>query len=221
MSESTIPFEGQTMTEAPPVPADEVNTSGNRTKMLALVGVAVLLVMAVLAYLLVFSGGSDDADAVTPTTPRAVAPVEQPAAPATDTTRRTKLTGKTFGRDPFKALIVEAVDVEPTAGDTTTTGGSATGSGTSDTTGSTGGTSTTTTTTVPNETKAHTFKVLDVAPDSSRISVRVDGDVYRNLKAGEVFATYFKVVLISGTVNSFQFGDDKFNVVGTKKLTIA
>jgi hypothetical protein len=36
-----------------------------------------------------------------------------------------------------------------------------------------------------------------------------------------VFATYFKVRLISGQVNSFQYGDEKFNVSGKVKLTIA
>ncbi len=60
-----------------------------------------------------------------------------------------------------------------------------------------------------------------VAPDNSSISVKVDGKTYNNLHAGEVFATYFKVVLISGTTNAFQYGEEKFNVLGTKRLTIA
>jgi hypothetical protein len=36
-----------------------------------------------------------------------------------------------------------------------------------------------------------------------------------------VFADYFKVVLIGGQVNSFQYGEEKFNVLGNKRLTIA
>ena len=57
--------------------------------------------------------------------------------------------------------------------------------------------------------------------DQSRVTVRVDGKTYSGLKAGEVFASYFKVVVIGGKVNGFQFGDEKFSVFGTKKLHIA
>ena len=39
--------------------------------------------------------------------------------------------------------------------------------------------------------------------------------------AGVILWLGTKVVLISGQVNSFQYGDEKFNVIGTKKLTIA
>ena len=83
----------------------------------------------------------------------------------------------------------------------------------------TGGTTTTTVT--PTVTSAHTFRVVGVSSDGSRITVRVDGKSYSGLKAGEVFATYFKVVVIGGKVNGFQFGDEKFSVFGTKKLHIA
>ena len=51
--------------------------------------------------------------------------------------------------------------------------------------------------------------------------MRVDGKSYSGLKAGDVFATYFKVVVVGGKVNGFQFGDEKFSVFGTKKLYIA
>jgi hypothetical protein len=73
----------------------------------------------------------------------------------------------------------------------------------------------------PAETASHSFRVVSVAPNNSAVDVKVDGKVYRNLHAGEVFATYFKVVLISGTTNAFQYGEEKFNVLGTKRLTIA
>jgi len=225
MSEPTIPFQGQTavMDRPGPVPglADDpaLGGGGSRTKLLALGGVAAVLVLALVAYLFLFSGGEEVAEEGTPT-PKPAAPAAGPepdAAPAA----APKLTNKNFGKDPFKPLIVEpAAAVAPAA---------PTGSvpaGTTDssvlpgaTTGSTG--STTPETSTPAESTAHTFKVVDVAPDNSRISVRVDGKVYRNLKAGDVFATYFKVRLISGQVNSFQYGDEKFNVSGKVKLTIA
>ena len=49
----------------------------------------------------------------------------------------------------------------------------------------------------------------------------MDGKRYANLRAGEVFASFFKVRLISGTSNSFQYGEERFNVLGNKRLTIA
>ena len=73
----------------------------------------------------------------------------------------------------------------------------------------------------PVVTADHTFRVVGVSSDQTRITVRVDGKSYSGLKAGEVFATYFKVVVIGGKVNGFQFGDEKFSVFGTKKLSIA
>jgi hypothetical protein len=137
-----------------------------------------------------------------------------------------KINAKSFGRDPFKALIA----------DDTTSAGSVTGDSPVDTTGTAGSTATsagstsatsapTVTTpaagTTPVVTANHTFRVVGVSSDQTRITVRVDGKSYSGLKAGDVFATYFKVVVIGGKVNGFQFGDEKFSVFGTKKLSIA
>ncbi|HET9945867.1 MAG TPA: hypothetical protein VFR56_09455 [Actinomycetes bacterium] len=229
MSESTIPFQGQTAVLDRPLndlgePVEEPG-GGNRNKLLALGGLAGVLVLAVLAYFLFFAGGEEPVadDGPAAVVPKAAAPEQPAAAPA----KTKKLTGKTFGRDPFKALIVEPVEVVSNPVGTTTDPSTTGSTGTTGTTAPTGNTSgsttggTTTTTTTPTASTAHSFRVVEVAPDNSRITVKVDGQVYRNLKAGEVFAKFFKVVLISGSVNAFQYGDDKFNVVGTKKLTIA
>lgn len=226
MSESTIPFQGSTAVMDRPAPdlgPEPEGTGGNRTKLLALGGAVALLVVALVAYLLVFSGGDEPLEeGVPPVTPSSSGAGADPAPePATNTLP--KLSNKNFGKDPFKALIVEpAAAVAPVAADPIGTTPGTTGTvlpgattGSTDTGGSAPSTST------PAESTSHTFKVVDVAPDNSRISVRVDGKVYRNLKAGEVFATYFKVRLISGQVNSFQYGDEKFNVSGKVKLTIA
>ena len=218
MSESTIPFQGggTALLErpAPDFGPEPEGGSGNRTKLLALGGVAAVLVLGLVAYFLVFAGGDEAADQGPVIKPRSSAPVA-PAEPAAEPVIKQRLSAKTFGRDPFKALITEpeaSVDTATaTEGTTSTTGGTSTG---------TSGT-TAPETTIPTESASHSFKVVEVAPDNSTITVKVDGDVYRNLKAGEVFATYFKVVLISGQVNSFQYGEEKFNVLGTKKLTIA
>ena len=229
MSESTIPFQGQTAVLDRPLtdlgePLEEPG-GGNRSKLLALGALAGVLVLAVLAYFLFFAGGSEEPaadDTPAATVPKAPAPEQPAAAPA----KSPKLTGKTFGRDPFKALITEpeagtastasTVDTQTATGSETTastgTGSSTSGSGTSG--------STTTTTTVPASSSAHRFKVVDVAPDNSRISVKVDGKFFRNLKAGEVFATYFKVRFIGGAVNDFQYGEETFKVVGSKAVSI-
>lgn len=235
MSEPTIPFQGPTAVldrpEAAPDP--DVAEAGNRTKLLALGGLAAVVVLGLVAYFLLFAGGSDPAPvpATDGGAPAAAPAVPAPAAPA-PAAKPVKLTAKSFGRDPFTALISAPVANAAPAADGTAvaaTDPAATGTSTgstapatttgSTTTGSTGSTGTGTTT--PNPSTSHSFKVVKVAADNRSITVRVDGTSYKNLNAGEVFAEYFKVVLISGQVNAFQFGEEKFNVIGTKKLTIA
>src|SRR5215203_5566542 len=64
MTETTIPFQGQTaLLDRPLAEVDEPvgPSGGNRNKLLALGAVAGLLVLAVLAYFLVFAGGEDPA----------------------------------------------------------------------------------------------------------------------------------------------------------------
>ena len=220
MSESSFPFEGQTMTQTP-VPEIAPSDGGNRAKLLVLGGLAAVLVLGLVAYFLVFSGGGEDEDAAAAPKPVAAAPAPAAKAPAaTKPAKKERISAKSFGRDPFKPLIVEAVASEATTVPVTgaVTGGATTGTATG---GTTAGSAPQPGTTTPSTSTAHSFRVVAVAPDNSAITVKVDGKVYRNLKAGEVFAAYFKVRLISGQVNSFQFGDEKFNVIGTKKLTIA
>ncbi|MEO6593279.1 MAG: hypothetical protein ABIP94_00840 [Planctomycetota bacterium] len=195
-----------------------------RSKLLAIGGVATVVVLAVVGYFLFFAGGADPDPAVPPA--KVVAPVAPaPADPAEDTAPTTvRLNQKNFGRDPFEARIVAAAPVTTTTSTTTgtttdpatgTTTNPATGTTTDPATGSASGV------TAPLATASHSFRVVEVAPDNSSVSVKVDGKSYNNLHAGEVFATYFKVVLISGTTNAFQYGEEKFNVLGTKRLTIA
>jgi len=225
MSESTIPFQPQPTVSDGEVPglvsADD--GSRNRTILLALGAVAAVLVIALVAYFFVFSGDGADVDGTAAPAPKAAAaPVPGPAAPAVSPATPVRLSAKSFGRDPFKALIVEpvaAVAVAPTgvtvapAVTIPSTGGNA---GTSDVPTSTGSE-----TSSPSTSEAHTFRVVEVGPSNGTVDVKVDGKLFKKLQAGEVFGTYFKVVLISGQVNSFQFGEEKFNVIGTKRLTIA
>ena len=226
MSESTIPFQPQPTISDGPVPGLVSGDDGNRNRtiLFAVGAAAAVLVIALVAYFFVFSGDDAAVDGTAAPAPKAAsAPLPAPAAPEVTPVTPARLSAKSFGRDPFKALIVEpvaAVAVAPTgvtaapAVTDPSTGGNV---GTSDVPISTGsGTSAT-----PSESEAHTFRVVEVGPSNGTVDVKVDGKLYKNLQAGEVFGTYFKVVLISGSVNSFQFGEEKFNVIGTKRLTIA
>ncbi len=191
--------------------------------MLALVGLAAVLVLALLAYFLIFAGEEEEpAGAPVARTPSSSGAVQDEEAPAAaKPAKKQRISAKSFGRDPFKALIVEPVEA-PAAGSDTTAGAVLTSGPTTTQTGSTTPTGSTTQpeTSSPAQSTAHRFKVVDVAPDNSRISVKVDGEFYRNLKAGEVFATFFKVRFIGGAVNDFQFGEESFKVVGTKAVSI-
>ena len=223
MSESSFPFEGQpgpsALATMEPEPRD-----GNRTVLLAAAGVAVALVIGALAYFFVFAGGGDDVvDEAAEPTPVAVAPA--PEATAAPPVRKGRISAKSFGRDPFEPLIREPVvaEVAPAAGTSTGAVPVVVPVGTTTTTTTTGTTDAPVDTgqSTPSSSETHTFKVVEVAPDNGNITVKVDGKQFDKLQAGEVFGTYFKVVLISGQVNSFQFGEEKFNVIGTKRLTIA
>jgi hypothetical protein len=229
MSESSVPFEGPSAAQAGPV--FEPEAAGGKNRLLLLGGGAAVVLVALLVYFLVFAGGGGN------DTPSATPPVKHvaPAAPAAPAAQPPvqRINAKSFGRDPFKALIAPADPVGAVGGTgtttvppapTTTTGGTTTGSTTTGGTTTVGGTTTGTTggtTVTPVVTADHTFRVVGVSSDQTRITVRVDGKSYSGLKAGDVFATYFKVVVIGGKVNGFQFGDEKFSVFGTKKLSIA
>ena len=221
MTESTIPFAGQQGADQEPALAPLEEPTGGRGKLLALAGVAAVVLAAVAAYFLLFAGGAEEEPSGGSKPAAAPVPAASPAAPAAVPAQR--LNAKSFGRDPFKALIVEApeeapevaapvVNPVPVAPSTSGGGTPATSGGT---TGTTGGV------TSPTPTSPHSFRVLSVAPDNSTITVKVDGVRYANLHAGEIFASFFKVRLISGASNSFQYGEERFNVLGNKRLTIA
>jgi len=223
MSESSFPFKGQAVADGPA--PDVTEAQSNKTVLALAAGLAGVVVLAVVVYLLFFSGGDDSATAKAPKAPAAGAVEAAPEAVAPVAKQR--ISAKSFGRDPFEAQIV-AVDtavvapVVPSAGGSVVTTTPDTG-----TSGSTPGTTTPdTTTTVPSDTvpspsARHTFQVVAASADNMRVTVKVDGKTYKNLRAGEVFATIFKVRVVGGEVNQFQVGDERFRVQGAESITVA
>jgi hypothetical protein len=201
----------------------EESETASRRGLLLVAAAAVLAVVGIVAWLLFFSGGSeptaDTTAAAAPapaTQPSVVAPSPSPVAANPNASSRSK---HAF-RDPFRALIVPAAPDAGTVEAAAAGAGAAPGSTTAGSTTTTTG-ATTTGTTTPTGSTAHTLKVVSVASNNTAITVKVDGKSYKNLKAGEVFAKFFKVIGIGGQVNVIQFGDEKFNISGTKAVTLA
>ena len=228
MSETSFPFAGAGVALAAPPPTDDLPEGNDRrTKLLLLLGGVALLVVGALVYFLLLAGGGDDSEpAAAPKVPASQGDTvvnDEPAEEAAPTVKKHRKSAKSFGRDPFAPLIVEAEATTESVGTVTPvtgTSGATTTDSVTGTSGSTGDSTTQAETTTPVTSTSHRFKVVDVAPDNSRISVKVDGEFYRNLKAGEVFAKYFKVRFIGGTVNDFQYGEETFKVVGDKAVSI-
>lgn len=214
MSETTFPFEGQG--SEPPIDAD---AGSSRRKVAVLGGLAGATVLGLAAYFLVFAGGGGEDELAYQVKRPAAGSVSTPAPAAKPKpVTQPKISAASFGRNPFKALVV---DVPPAPVAPAPAPGTATGSGTPPTGGTSGGTITGGMTPTPTQSQSHVFQVVSVAPDNSTVTVKVDGATYKNQRAGKVFATYFKVLIIGGSVNAFQFGDVKFTVAGTRPITIA
>ncbi len=234
MSESTFPF--QHAPSGPGAPAPELEESaGNRRTLLALAALAALALMAIAAYFLLFSGGGEEqeAAATTAATGSAPAPSDEPPAPADETAALPRISHRNFGTVPFKPLLVQAVALpEASAAPApapapapvpAATAPTPTDSGSADSTrtGSTGDTGEGKDAVPPADSPSYRFRVVRVADDNKTVNVKVDGQLYKKLHAGEVFAKYFKVRFIGGDVNAFQIGDEVFNVSGDKAITIS
>jgi hypothetical protein len=217
-----VPGQAQAVDDQPP--ADDV-TGGSRNSARLLIGGAALLAVAVAAGLVFLLGGGDDAAVDDTPAPESVSQAAPPApeaseAPAAQPGRTGR--GVRF-RDPFEALIVASSSSSDAGGSTGTAPASDPVVAPPVSSGATQPEVAPAVDTVaaPARSSPHSFRVVSVSPDNRTITVKVDGETYRNLRAGEVFADLFKVRLISADVNSFQYGEEKFNVIGTKRLTIA
>jgi hypothetical protein len=211
----------------------EESPGEGRRGLLILLGAAGVIVVAILSWFLLFSGGGQDATPVAAGAAPTAAPSQQAEAPTTAPTPAATAPVKDAKlqhafRDPFKPLIAPAaVGGSATGGTTTGTSGS-TATGTTGTSGSTATGTTGTTagaaTTGPAQPQAspsYRVQVTKVSSDNKAIDIKIDGALHKGLKAGQVFAKYFKVIGIGGSVNVIQFGDVKFTIAGTKAVTIS
>jgi hypothetical protein len=234
MTETTFPFQG-----APPeaegagaAGPEEQLESGNRRPLVLLAALGAVGLLAVLGYLLLFSGGDEAAEEPVPSAAGQDAgdgvgaqPPAEDAAPAD----QPRLSKKNFGKDPFAPLIVEPEAVAggeaPVTGTTGTTGTATdpsgvtvtvvdpatTGTGTTTGGTTTGGTDpgTGTGTASPDPVR---IKVVSVAKDNFSGRVVVDGKTY-SVAVGDVFAQYFKALRFkNGRCGAFQYGDERFDL---------
>lgn len=212
MSESSFPFQGTAVADGP---ADLEESRGNRRTVLILAVVGVL-VLGALAYFFVFSGGEDPADEslpvrrtpnvqVTPTPAATPAPVKAPK----------KLSKKSIGKDPFKALVVDTPDNDAAGGAAVGVfqpGNNVAGAGGNAGTPAGGGTAAGGTEDPGTSTKPVNVKVVSVASDNSSGRVAVGTKSY-SVAVGDVFGTYFKVLrLKNGKCGSFSYGDERFDL---------
>ena len=215
MTETTFPFE---TAEADSLEADLGPTGKNRQRTFLVLGlVAAVLVAAVGAYFLLFSGAdsTDSSLPVKPGTPSGSTGGSAGAKHHKAKHHLPKISARNFGNDPFESQL----DAAPIVVTDTGTGTAATGTtGTTATTGTTGTTGTTTGTTGGTTTGATTpgqpvsVRLLSVSADNTAGRVVVDGKRYP-VAVGDVFATYFTSLRYkNGRCGTFQFGDEQFGL---------
>lgn len=201
------------MTETPTFPFDAptdvvepVEESGDRRKLLLLIGAGVVIA-ALLGYFLVMpllGGGSPTPTALVPPASR---PRPVPTASATPRPIPQTFAG-VIGRDPFKPLVSPPVVAAPGSGTTTTTATGTTIPSAAPSTAPTTAPSTAPTTaqvTPPSTPGMITFKLLSITANSATVSV--DGKTY-TWTVGKVYLGSFKL-LSTGSVGdgSFLYGD--------------
>ena len=212
MTEPTFPFQGTSPELEGAVDREE--TRGSRRAVLALAVAGGVAVAALGGYFFVFSGGEDAAPAASRPVPRSS--TVDPAPEATPApVKAPKLSKKSFGKDPFKALIVDAPAVEapvvPAGVQPGTTGGATTGGSTSGG-ATTGGSTTTGGASGGASTTPVTMKVISVASTNSSARVTVGSKAY-SVAVGDVFGTYFKALRFkNGKCGSFTYGDERFDL---------
>jgi hypothetical protein len=206
--------------------------------MIVIMAIGGFLVLALVAFNL-FGQGGDDASAPLPTTASSAPTVPGGSSGTTTTTQPGAPTVPSGSfdvfatKDPFQPVVdVGGTDTGGSGGATSVTnppaggstgGGSASGGGTSgggsptggSGSGSGSGSGTTPDTTPPdqNPSGGTAVALLDVFADgaATKAQVRVGSTVY-TVSSGDVFATSYKAVSLSGTCGQFLYGDSPFQL---------
>jgi hypothetical protein len=200
---------GAALAEDPVQESAPEPSAGSGPKPILLVAiVAGVLVLALAAYFLLFSGGSDST-ATSGAVPKGSvsAPAGGSTAPTAKASAVTSTAPSTVSgsaaRDPFAPLVVAGA---PSSSAASTTAAS-TGTGT-----------TTTATTVPaGVTEVVTVNKLGSSPASA--DVTINGVKYTGVKEGVVFAKYFSLAYTSGNAATFHFGDTVLPPLAVGKTT--
>jgi hypothetical protein len=190
---------------------EPVGGAGPDRKMVGLIAGAVVLVLAVAAYFLLFAGGGDSSPDATGTVPHASAKasVSAKAAPAQAkvvvVAPAAAPAGTTLGKDPFAILDPAAL---PSNAPTSTTAPVASS------------TAAPTTSAGPPAGQTHKLSVIAINPTAFTANVTVDGKAYIANK-GEPFAKYW---VLKGVVSSgcgvFGFGDVNVQVCSGQYVTV-
>jgi hypothetical protein len=205
---------GTAVVEPPAEEAAAAETAGRaRPKPLVLGGVvAGVLVLALAAYFLLFSGGGSDT-AASGTVPKGVASAgtgvgtKAPSAAKPVVSKVPATVGSASARDPFAPLVVPTTASSATS----TAASSAAGSGSS---------ATTTTTSVPAG-LVENVTLNKLGSSSVSADVTVNGVKYTGVKPGVVFAKYFSLdAAVVGSTATFHFGDSTFTLAVGKATTV-
>src|SRR3954452_757834 len=104
MTEQTFPFQDGAPALEGLADAEE---SGKRRTVVALGVAGAVAVAALGGYFFVFAGGDDATPAASPRTPRSSSPVVPAPAVTPKPATVPKISQKSFGKDPFKALLAD------------------------------------------------------------------------------------------------------------------
>ena len=210
MSDQTF-APGAVSNDEPVETTDELK--GGRAVKTWMVATAVGVVVAIAAYFLFFSGGSEDPAAdqsgavPKPVPSTAPSTVVKPSASAVPSTLPVTHVGTT-GRDPFAPLLVAPVPAAPTTAPSASTAPTTAPSASS----STG---------VPTTGVPNVLSVTKVDTTAGVVSSTVNGKAYSAVLGG-TFAKYFKLIGIgpSASCAVFQYGDSTVPLCKGQSVTL-
>ncbi len=214
MSQNTLPPSGGVgLAEPEAVEAPAEDSSGGNRKVLLFLVAGLLLVGALAAWFLVFSGGSaeDESLALPVKKPAAPAPADPAAPPAPEAVPAPPPTfNSATGRDPFTPLVKTAEEAAAEAAKAAEAKAASTSGSTAvDANGQPVGSGT-------------TLAVVQVEDSGAWVTATVDGVAFNTLPAGAPFGQFFQVYSIfAPTCAGFLYGDENVVVCEGKSVTLS